>query len=119
MEPVERIFKDLRKLGYDHYTVNTVEELDDLPLNSEERTMEQSLVLKWFRGKYLFPEIYVEDFGGCVEFSFKIKNSEMFTIHDNFSYGGGSYEGSFNSYEEAEIACIKKLIEILKTTKWH
>jgi hypothetical protein len=44
-----KIFKELKKLGYKHYTEHTVEELDALEINSSHRIMEQALVLKWFR----------------------------------------------------------------------
>ena len=47
-----KIFKELKKLGYKHYTEHTVEELDNLPLESKERIMEQALVLRFFREKY-------------------------------------------------------------------
>ncbi len=47
-----KIFKELNKLGYIHYSATTIEELDDLPLNSAERISEQALVLRWFREKY-------------------------------------------------------------------
>ena len=46
-----KIFKELKKLGYIHYSATTIEELDDLPLNSAERISEQALVLRWFREK--------------------------------------------------------------------
>lgn len=49
-----KIFKELKKLGYIHYSPTTIEELDDLPLNSAERISEQALVLRWFREKYDF-----------------------------------------------------------------
>ena len=35
-----KIFKELKKLGYIHYSPTTIEELDDLPLNSAERISE-------------------------------------------------------------------------------
>lgn len=35
-----KIFKELKKLGYIHYSATTIEELDDLPLNSAERVSE-------------------------------------------------------------------------------
>ena len=47
-----KIFKELKKLGYIHYSATTIEELDDLPLNSARRISEQALVLRWFRKKY-------------------------------------------------------------------
>ena len=47
-----KIFKELNKIGYKHYTENTIKELDNLPLDSEERIMEQSLAFRWFREKH-------------------------------------------------------------------
>ena len=35
-----KIFKELKKLGYIHYSDTTIEALDDLPLNSAERTID-------------------------------------------------------------------------------
>lgn len=94
-----KIFKELNKLGYKHYTEHTVEELDDLPLDSEERIMEQAMVLRWFREKY-----------NCHH-----------TIHQNKKYVGIAYSSvvnfsidEFDTYEEAELACLIKLIEIIK-----
>jgi len=99
---MEQIFKELKKLGYKHYTEYTVEELDDLPLNSAERVSEQALVFRWFREKY--------------ELTSWIYNSHM----DKFYYTilqNGKIVKSHNStitYEEAELACVVKLIEIVK-----
>ena len=56
---------------------------------------------RWFREKY------------------KLKHSittgiiYSFTI-DNKDYGGDDGKNWFNSYEEAELACLRKLIEIVK-----
>jgi len=92
-----KIFKELKKLGYIHYSATTIEELDDLPLNSAERISEQALVLRWFRKKYnLHILINVKD--GIWYF-------------ERFSING------FNTYEEAELECLKKLIEIVKNNK--
>ena len=90
-----KIFKELNKLGYKHYTEYTIEELDNLPLNSEKRTMEQSLVFRWFREKHnLITQIqkYENDYIACL--GIKVEWCE--------------------TYEEAELACLKKLIEIAK-----
>lgn len=100
-----KIFKELKKLGYKHYTEHTIEELDNLPLNSEERIMEQALVLRWFREKYGYwsyiKEAKKETCRFYIEkFDEKFYNSEI-----------------YNSYEEAELACLKKLIEICRELK--
>jgi hypothetical protein len=94
-----KIFKELKKLGYIHYSATTIEELDDLPLNSAERVSEQALVLKWFREKYGYlPNIH--DFNG----NFKATLS-----------GNCNWLGSWTkTYEEAELACLIKLIKLVK-----
>jgi hypothetical protein len=98
-----KIFKELKKLGYKHYTENTVEELDDLPIDSEERIMEQTLVLRWFREKYkLELPIGKDDIG---RYYFSVKKSKK--LYDETDY-------CFESYEKAELECLKKLIEIVK-----
>jgi len=75
-----------------------------------------SQTFRWFRDeKSISGEVYSGDFGGCIEYSFHIR--DLYTekeIFDNFFGAGGSYSGTFNTYEEAELACLKKLIEIVK-----
>jgi len=99
-----KIFKELKKLGYKHYTEHTVEELDNLPLESKERIMEQALVLRWFREKYSYQ-------------SFISPSNELTYLAYDFTLKG--FDGYFKSkqfktYEEAEFECLKKLIEIVK-----
>jgi hypothetical protein len=93
-----KIFKELSKLGYKHYTEYTVEELDDSPLDSEERIMEQALVLRWFREKY---GLYSAIDGLEGRLYYKITQTN-------------EYSKEYNTYEEAEVACLIKLIEIVK-----
>jgi hypothetical protein len=98
-----KIFKELKKLGYIHYSAATIEELDDLPLNSAERVSEQALVLKWFREIHgLYSTIRPFNKG---EYSFFTIVSE----EEDFTSGSKQM-----SYEEAESACIDKLIELVK-----
>jgi hypothetical protein len=101
-----KIFKELNKLGYKHYTEHTVEELDKLPLESKERVMEQALVLKWFREKYNLissvAAIYKDETRTDFEFWYyilqEVEEEELF----------------YETYEEAELECIKKLIKLCK-----
>ena len=97
-----KIFKELKKLGYIHYFATTIEELDDLPLDYEERTIEQALVLRWFRDKHeLTSWVYNSQMGN---FYYTIlQNGRIVKSHD-----------SLTTYEEAELECLKKLIEIVK-----
>jgi hypothetical protein len=101
-----KIFKELKKLGYIHYSATTIEELDDLPLNSAERVSEQALVLKWFREKYKLlgtPQYFTGGFYCYTINDMKDteKSNRLFT--------------EFETHEEAELACLNKLIEITKT----
>lgn len=68
-----------------------------------------SQAFRWFREKYvLFHSIvYLDDNSGEGEFSFEILNKK-----GNQQQNGEYFE--YNSYEEAELACLRKLIEIVK-----
>jgi len=100
-----KIFKELKKLGYIHYSATTIDELDDLPLNSAERVLEQALVLRWFREKYNLsgtPQYFTNGFYCYTINDMKDtkKSNRLFT--------------EFETYEEAELECLKKLIENCK-----
>jgi len=73
---------------------------------------------KFFADKFnLFGKPYVANMG-AVEYSFDIYDIyEEKYAHDNLSGGGSSYSGTFDTPEEAELACLKKLIEIAKKAK--
>jgi hypothetical protein len=71
---------------------------------------------RFFREKYnLYAELYTANMG-AIEYCFQIRDlySEKY-IYDNFQGAGSSYVGTFNTPEEAELACLDKLIEIFKT----
>ena len=103
-----KIFKELKKLDYKHYAECTIEELDDLPLNSEERIMEQALVLKWFREKYNIEgqvKSWKEKGGIIWHYSIqKIGEPSIFR----------SIDCTVPTYEEAQLISLIKLIEIVK-----
>ncbi len=70
---------------------------------------------RWFREKYnLCGEIYSTN-TGSIDFSFMIRDlaTELY-IYDNFQANTGGYSGTFETYEEVELACLIKLIEIVK-----
>jgi hypothetical protein len=102
-----KIFKELNKLGYIHYSATTIEELDDLPLNSAERISEQALVLRWFREKYNLHSTITSI----------SQESWQWHITKPGESLGKLYEEDFYTYEEAELECLKKLIEIVKNGK--
>jgi len=111
-----KIFKELNKLGYIHYSATTIEELDDLSLNSAERISEQALVLRWFREKY--------NIQGYIYSSTVRGNSEKTKQFTGYIWNINGIDMPFistdardelhDTYEEAELACLDKLIEIAK-----
>jgi hypothetical protein len=105
-----KIFKELKKLGYIHYSATTIEELDNLPLNSAERVSEQALVLRWFREKYVLDSIIQPTYSTKYQYRmFHIEGKTKAQIW------GGYMGKEFKTYEEAELDCLIKLIEITKT----
>lgn len=105
-----KIFKELKKLGYKHYAEYTIEELDDLPLNSEERIMEQALVLRWFREKYdlQYTITWNKHYPKC-PYEWEVRKTWRDELLRPYGISGMSA-----TYEEAELAAIVKLIEIVK-----
>ena len=105
-----KIFKELKKLGYKHYAECTIEELDNLPLNSAERISEQALVLRWFRekhGLFVSPNIISYEDSPCLWF-FEI-NSIILPLDTELGE-----TNDYKTYEEAEFACLLELINICK-----
>lgn len=94
-----KIFKELKKLGYKHYAECTIEELDNLPLNSAERISEQALVLRFFREKYDLDVISKPYIGKTKKYICDPVNIRL---------------EAKNTYEEAEQACLLELINICK-----
>lgn len=104
-----KIFKELNKIGYKHYTENTIEELDNLPLDSEERIMEQSLVFRWFREKHHL-------IGGVEYIGGATPSTTWWDIYvvGHFNTNASKMTMKYQPYEEAELACLRKLIQIVK-----
>jgi hypothetical protein len=65
-------------------------------------------VFRWFREKYDMAS-FIQRFEGDV-FDYEI-NSYIFEEETDFG------DGYFDTYEEAELECLKKLIEIVKENK--
>lgn len=104
-----KIYKELESLGFFEWldkthnlkdTGITPEYLDELPLNDIHRTVANSMAFRWFREKY--SDL---DFGVA-----KIHNGTN-NYHYHINLAWEFFEGT---YEEAELACLRKLIEIVK-----
>jgi hypothetical protein len=107
-----KIFKELKKLGYKHYTEHTVEELDNLPLESKERIMEQALVLRWFREKHqlkccIIPLVCGRGYSDLYESRIHQEKHSVSII------------GNYKIYEEAELASLFALIKIVKKQNFN
>lgn len=107
-----KIFKELELLGFFEWlaemhnlrdTDMKPEYLDELPLNDIHLTVCNSMAFRWFRQKYkvrFFIQSGMSDLG------------EFFKI----IFPDGEQRGmSYTTHEEAELACLQKLIEIVKT----
>ena len=73
---------------------------------------------RWFREKYnLCGEVYTVNMG-AIDYTFQIRDLYNEVVkHNNFEVYTGGYIGTFLTYEEAEQACLDKLIEIIKNGK--
>jgi hypothetical protein len=104
-------YKDLINFSNTHTNTSVKNTLPTRPITAP--LYQQAF--RWFREKYnLHAEPYTADMG-AIEYCFQIRDlySEKY-IYDNFRGAGNSYMGTFNTPEEAELECLKKLIEICK-----
>lgn len=115
----------LRELGFDEpcicgYSTSTqqLETYSSFLVTKDSFTVDAptySQAFRFFREKYnLHAEPYTANMG-AIEYCFLIRDlySEKY-VYDNFVGAGASYGGTFDTPEEAELACLKKLIEIVK-----
>jgi hypothetical protein len=77
---------------------------DDLDISSLDRTCLNALSFRFFREKY----------GLDYEITYAGKKGEYHAFVDEYIYGNNGSSPSVFSYEEAELECLKKLIEIAK-----
>jgi hypothetical protein len=89
----------------------TTEHIDLLPYDSSScKAPTFSQAFRWFREKYNIvhntPPIYADETNTKIEFWFWFDN-----VENNWDLV------FYNTYEEAELECLKKLIEIVKTNK--
>jgi len=107
-----KIYNELESLGFFEWlsethnlkdTDMTPEHLDELPLNDIHKTVCNSMAFRWFREKYGLYAVVASYFGGAV-----------FGIEDKCK----NYHNKlrFKTYEEAELECLVKLIDIVKAS---
>jgi hypothetical protein len=119
-----KLYTELKSLGFFEWLSEThnlsdtdmkPEYLDKLPLNDIHRTVCNAMVFRWFREKH--------NLRGFIGFR---PNVKQFDYHIcDMSLSGKEYvkqrtmeefnkDPKVGTYEEAELECLKKLIEIVK-----
>ena len=73
------------------------------------RTPTFSQVFRWFREKYGY-DVSIKK---CTPSEYKFEIEQLFVKGDNYYF----IDFSFSSHENAELECLKKLIEIVKRKK--
>ena len=102
-------FKELNNLGYKQYLPMTIEELDVLSIDSVDFSIEANLAFDWLRDKYnLVSEIFHNP-----EYEWKNWKYRFYWTTERLRLSNIS-DGHYETYEEARLECLKKLIEIVK-----
>jgi hypothetical protein len=88
---------ELKKLGFDEpcmssRDMNNGKGLIQLPLYQQ--------AFRWFREKY--------DINNCISYS-RLEDNNWY-----YQYYKSGLDGGFETYEEAELACLEKLIELVE-----
>jgi hypothetical protein len=97
--------------------INDYEYLNQMPQKHIEFVLAPlyQQAFKWFREKYkLYPEIGLHDREDEKTWRFTISILGYYELAYNQNVGKEPYH---KTYEEAELACLKKLIEIVKEKK--
>jgi hypothetical protein len=100
--------------GIDDLSITT-EWIDLFPYDSSScKAPTFSQAFRWFREKFrLKGEVNTADMVWSTwSFNIELKGSSF------FFYSGLTEHNYFNSYEEAQLACLNKLIEIIKTKQF-
>jgi len=110
-----KIYNELKSLGFLEWlndikfgcSHTNIMLLDVQPIDSIERSGYNAIAFRWFREKYgLYHSIGLDN---SLE-----NNVNCDYVIINHSQSISELETNFKSYEEAELECLKKLIEIVK-----
>ena len=101
---------ELKELGFDDYNIAWYIIIDEKPQLTFQNYSNHlcaplyQQAFRWFREKYDLIEVIT-----------KVSSIVNYTFVAVFYKGNDNhFIGSYNTYEEAELACLKKLIEIAK-----
>jgi hypothetical protein len=121
-----RIYNELEALGFFEWLDEIhklkdagvdIEYLDGLTLNDIHRTFLNSLTFRWFREKYDWQssiEATSDQHSRKLGYNYWIWNPQTGEEHHTMPNNRPSGDWIFETYEEAELGCIIKLIEIVK-----
>ena len=121
-----KVYKELEKLGSFEWLSETYklkdsdmdsEYLDNLSLNAIHRTVCNATVFRWFREQYDWQatiEATSDQHSRKLGYNYWIWNPQTGEEHHTMPKDRPSGDWIFETYEEAELECIKKLIEIVK-----
>jgi hypothetical protein len=121
-----RIFKELEALGFFDWLSEIhklkdsdmdPEYLDELPLNTIHRTVCNAKVFRWFREQHNWQatiEATSDQHSNKLGYNYWIWNPQTGEEHHTMPNDRPSGDWIFETYEEAELACIIKLIELAK-----
>ncbi len=121
-----RIYKELEKLGFFDY-LHKVYEITDSGINAENfdsypmthinKTLANCLAFRWFREKYDWQssiEATRDQHRHKLGYNYWLWNHKTGEEHHTMPNNRPSGDWIFETYEEAELGCIIKLIEITK-----
>jgi len=107
------LFSELEKLGYKKHSEKSFKELDELPFDSKEITIEKSLVFKWFRDSYnIFCDVSPQHNAKNAGFSNNLVFLYSVLMDENNTHAGVGV-----SYEEAEYLSLIEIINWLYSKK--
>ena len=121
-----RIYNELEALGFFEWLDEThnlkdagvdIEYLDGLALNDIHKTVLNSLTFRWFREKYDWQatiEATSDQHSRKLGYNYWLWNHKTGEEHHTMPNNRPSGDWIFETYEGAELACIIKLIELVK-----
>ena len=121
-----RIYKELEALGFFEWLDEIhklkdvgvdIEYLDGLTLNDIHRTFLNSLAFRWFREQFNWQtsiEATNDQHSHQLGYNYFIWNNKTGEEYHTMPNDGPSGDWIFETYEEAELECLLKLIKIIK-----
>jgi hypothetical protein len=121
-----KVYEELEKLGFFEWLDEIhklkdagvdIEYLDGLTFNDIHKTFLNSLTFRWFREQYDWQatiEATSDQHSRKLGYNYWIWNHKTSEEHHTMPKNRPSGDWIFETYEEAELGCIIKLIEIVK-----